>query len=157
MLYLSFFGKKNLYYMGSTRGFLYETNTTEKLDLVTVCSLLWTHVWRQDNSKSLAWYWNSVFVFVSDEQDGDDLNNNKPKNTIWKHVTEMDFNRKEFQKYGVYLLFFVLRVRCSVCECVRMHQRKGSQLSRCQNKRGLEQNNCLFSVQVVWTQRQKEV
>ncbi|KAJ7360456.1 riboflavin kinase [Desmophyllum pertusum] len=33
-----------------------------------------------------------------DEQDGGDLNNNKPMNTIWKHVTEMDFNRKEFQK-----------------------------------------------------------
>ncbi|KAL9974844.1 hypothetical protein ACROYT_G011940 [Oculina patagonica] len=37
-------------------------------------------------------------ILISDETDGDDLNNNKPKNSIWKHVTEMDFNRKEFQK-----------------------------------------------------------
>jgi len=50
---------------------------------------------------------NSVFVFVSDEQGGGDLNNNKPKNTIWKHVKEMDFNRKEFQKYDVYLFFSI--------------------------------------------------
>lgn len=58
-----------------------------------------------------------MFVFVSDEQDGGDLNNNnKPKNTIWKHVAEMDFNRKEFQKYDVYLIFCFLRVRCSVYE-----------------------------------------
>lgn len=37
-------------------------------------------------------------ILISDEQDGGDFNNNKPTNTIWKHLTEMDFNRKEFQK-----------------------------------------------------------
>ncbi|XP_073234320.1 uncharacterized protein [Porites lutea] len=37
-------------------------------------------------------------ILISDETDTGDVNNNKPKNTVWKNMKEMDFNRKEFQK-----------------------------------------------------------
>jgi len=37
-------------------------------------------------------------LFFSDEVEGGDMNNNKPKVTVWKHLQELDFNRKEFQK-----------------------------------------------------------
>lgn len=63
-----------------------------------------------------------MFLFVSDEQDGGDLNNNKPTNSIWKHVNEMDFNKKEFQKYEI---FFCLASAGSVHE---IHT-----LCKCQN------------------------
>lgn len=76
---------------------------------------------------SLAWYGNSIFLFVSDEQDGDDLNNNKPTNTIWKHVTEMDFNRKEFQKYEIFFSFvcqLVVGTKFIRYASAKMHQKR---------------------------------
>lgn len=46
----------------------------------------------------------SAYILFSDEIDDGDVNNNKNKITVWKNIKEMDFNRKEFQKYVLVII-----------------------------------------------------